>query len=70
MHSSQDLLDPEDRLIDESDPLATKHKMLDKTIADTFQRVIRRRRCPIRMRIRLRPKLCLIDPVADLSRAP
>ena len=31
-----DLRDPEDRLIDETDRLAKKDKMLDKTIADTF----------------------------------
>jgi hypothetical protein len=28
--------DPEDRLIDESNPIEKKDKMLDKTIADTF----------------------------------
>jgi len=31
-----DYRDPEDRSIDESDPLARKDKMFDKTIADTF----------------------------------
>ena len=33
---SEDLRDPEDRLIDETNPLEKKDKMLDKTIADTF----------------------------------
>jgi hypothetical protein len=28
--------DPEDRLIDETNPLEKKDKMLDKTLADTF----------------------------------
>jgi len=28
--------DPEDRQIDETDPVEKKDKMLDKTIADTF----------------------------------
>jgi hypothetical protein len=28
--------DPEDRLIDETNPIEKKDKMLDKTIADTF----------------------------------
>jgi len=36
MHSEEDSRDPEDRPIDETDPLARKDKMLDKTIADTF----------------------------------
>jgi hypothetical protein len=31
-----DSRDPEDRLIDETDPLAKKDKMLDRLIADTF----------------------------------
>ena len=33
---TQDSRDPEDRLIDETDPVEKKDKMLDKTIADTF----------------------------------
>jgi hypothetical protein len=36
MYSKQDSRDPEDRLVDKRDPLATKDKMFDKTIADTF----------------------------------
>jgi hypothetical protein len=36
MQSLDDHRDPEDRLIDETDPVAKKDKMLDKTIADTF----------------------------------
>jgi hypothetical protein len=36
MLSDKECRDPEDRLIDETDPLARKDKMLDKTIADTF----------------------------------
>jgi hypothetical protein len=28
--------DPEDRLIDESNPMQVKDKMLDKTLADSF----------------------------------
>lgn len=28
--------DPEDRLIDESDPCEKKDKMMDKTVADSF----------------------------------
>ena len=36
MLSNKECRDPEDRRIDESDPLARKDKMLDKTIADTF----------------------------------
>jgi hypothetical protein len=32
----QDFPDPEDRVIDETDRLAKKDKMLDKTNADTF----------------------------------
>lgn len=32
----QNSRDPEDRLIDETNPLERKDKMLDKTIADTF----------------------------------
>jgi hypothetical protein len=36
MRPAEDFRDPEDRLIDETNPLAKKDKMLDKTIADTF----------------------------------
>lgn len=36
MQTTEDYRDPEDRAIDETDPLARKDKMLDKTIADTF----------------------------------
>jgi hypothetical protein len=36
MLSKEECRDPEDRLIDETDRLARKDKMLDKTIADTF----------------------------------
>jgi len=36
MFSNKQCRDPEDRRIDENDPLARKDKMLDKTIADTF----------------------------------
>jgi hypothetical protein len=36
MKSTADIRDPEDRMIDETDALARKDKMLDKTIADTF----------------------------------
>jgi len=36
MLSNKESRDPEDRLIDEGDPLARKDKMLDKTIADSF----------------------------------
>jgi hypothetical protein len=36
MQPNEDFLDPEGRLIDETDPVARKDKMLDKTIADTF----------------------------------
>ena len=36
MEPDEEYRDPEDRLIDEADPLAKKDKMLDKTIADTF----------------------------------
>jgi hypothetical protein len=32
----EDLRDPEDREIDENDPVERKDKMLDKTVADTF----------------------------------
>jgi len=32
----QDLLDPEDRTINEDSPAERREKMLDKTIADTF----------------------------------
>ena len=35
-HSAEDLRDPEDREIDESDPVEKKDKMMDKTVADTF----------------------------------
>jgi hypothetical protein len=35
-HPSQTTRDPEDRLINESDPSEVKDKMLDKTVADTF----------------------------------
>lgn len=31
-----ELLDPEDRIINEQNPTERKEKMLDKTIADTF----------------------------------
>jgi len=36
VYSNKDSRDPEDRLVDERDPLARKDKMFDKTIADTF----------------------------------
>ena len=36
MYSDEDSRDPEDRPINETDPLARKDKMFDKTIADTF----------------------------------
>ena len=36
MLPNQECRDPEDRRIDETDALARKDKMLDKTIADTF----------------------------------
>jgi hypothetical protein len=36
MYSDDDSRDPEGRAIDETDALARKDKMLDKTIADTF----------------------------------
>jgi hypothetical protein len=35
-HSAEDPRDPEDREIDESDPVEKKDKMMDKTVADTF----------------------------------
>jgi len=35
-HSTEDLRDPEDREIDESNPVEKKDKMMDKTVADTF----------------------------------
>jgi hypothetical protein len=35
-YSAEDLRDPEDREIDESDPVEKKDKMMDKTVADTF----------------------------------
>jgi len=34
--ANEDPRDPEDRIIDETNPLEKKDKMLDKTIADTF----------------------------------
>lgn len=34
--STQDPRDPEDREIDESNPVEKKDKMMDKTVADTF----------------------------------
>jgi hypothetical protein len=36
MQPNEDFLDPEGRLIDETDTVARKDEMLDKTIADTF----------------------------------
>jgi hypothetical protein len=36
MYSDEDYRDPEDRPINETDPVAKKDKMFDKTIADTF----------------------------------
>jgi hypothetical protein len=36
MHDNNDLLDPEDREIDESDRSERKEKMMDKTVADSF----------------------------------
>lgn len=36
MQSDHDLLDPEDRRIEESNRREIKEKMLDKTVADTF----------------------------------
>lgn len=36
MHHDDDLLDPEDREIDESDRCERKEKMMDKTVADSF----------------------------------
>jgi hypothetical protein len=35
-YSTQEPRDPEDRKIDECDPLERKDKMMDKTVADTF----------------------------------
>jgi len=35
-HSTEDLRDPEDREIDESNRVERKDKMMDKTVADTF----------------------------------
>ncbi len=36
MPNNDDLRDPEDRTIDETDICEKKEKMMDKTIADTF----------------------------------
>jgi hypothetical protein len=36
MLNNEDVRDPEDRAIDETDAEEKKEKMLDKTIADTF----------------------------------
>lgn len=36
MHQHEDARDPEDRLIDESNPRERKEKMMDKTLADTL----------------------------------
>jgi hypothetical protein len=38
MHAqlTEELRDPEDRKIDECDPVEKKEKMMDKTVADTF----------------------------------
>lgn len=35
-YSTRDPRDPEDRQIDECDPIEKKDKMMDKTVADTF----------------------------------
>jgi len=35
-HSTEDLRDPEDREIDESNAAEKRDKMMDKTVADTF----------------------------------
>ncbi|MGA8493145.1 MAG: hypothetical protein WB711_22170 [Terriglobales bacterium] len=35
-HSIEEPRDPEDREIDESNPVERKDKMMDKTVADTF----------------------------------
>jgi hypothetical protein len=36
MLTQEDRRDPEDRWIDETDPVEKKEKMMDKTVADTF----------------------------------
>ena len=36
MEPDQDLLDPEDRKVEEHNQREIKEKMLDKTVADTF----------------------------------
>jgi hypothetical protein len=35
-HPAEDPRDPEDREIDETNPVEKKDKMMDKTVADTF----------------------------------
>jgi len=35
-HSTEEPRDPEDREIDERNPVEKKEKMMDKTVADTF----------------------------------